>query len=207
MSWASAGNRSVTTWRMKVTERRFRGVFEVRLEPRWDARGSFMRTYDADLLGVAGVDRPWVQENQSRNVRQGIVRGLHFQFPPHAETKLVRCIRGSIFDVFVDLRSGSPTFGPWDGLVLSEEKPSMVLIPKGFAHGYCTLTEESEVLYKVDHPYRADSEGGLLWSDPDIGIDWPAIEHPELSEKDRKQISFALFKERFGALDVPGTGN
>ncbi|MDV7395195.1 dTDP-4-dehydrorhamnose 3,5-epimerase, partial [Arthrospira platensis SPKY1] len=112
-----------------------------------------------------------------------------FQFPPFAETKLVRCIRGAVFDVFVDLRKDSPTFGQWDGLELSEANKKMIFIPRGFAHGFCTLSEESEVLYKVDNVYNREHEGGLLWSDPDLGIEWPLEGEPILSEKDRGNMT------------------
>lgn len=162
-----------------------------------------MRAYDRDILRHAGVDRDWVQENQSRNERRNILRGLHFQFPPYAETKLVRCVRGRIFDVFVDLRAGSPTFGQWEGLELSEEEPSMVLIPKGFAHGYLTLSEVSEVLYKVDQVYHPEAEGGLLWSDPGLAIDWPLDGPPSTSPKDAAWPALGAFVAAHGGLEAP----
>lgn len=161
-----------------------------------------MRTWDQELFRRAGLDRPWVQENQSRNDRSGIIRGLHFQFPPATETKLVRCVQGSIFDVYVDLRRGSPTFGRWGGSVLSEENHRMLFIPKGFAHGYCTLSVTSIVLYKVDHPYEPAREGGLLWNDPDLAIAWPMEQPPILSIKDGRNMSFRRFQEEYGGLDI-----
>ncbi len=158
-----------------------------------------MRVFDAGLFEAAGLNRTWQQENHSRSERRGIIRGLHFQFPPFAETKLVRCIRGAVLDVFVDLRRHSPTFGQWDSLELSEANQKMVFIPRGFAHGFCTLTPESEVLYKVDNVYNREHEGGLLWSDPDLGIDWPT-EQPVLSEKDGRNMTLREFVDKYGAI-------
>ncbi len=180
---------------MEFFQRRLPGVWEIHLSPLRDERGFFMRTYDVALFESAGLHRPWVQENHSRSERRGILRGLHFQFPPYAETKLVRCVRGAVFDVFVDLRPESPTFGQWDGVVLSEDNPHMVLIPRGFAHGFCTLTDLSEVLYKVDSPYQREYEGGLLWSDKQLNIKWPTTT-PFLSEKDSRNWTWEVFVEQ-----------
>ena len=115
---------------------------------------------------------------------RGVIRGLHFQKPPHAETKLVRAVVGAIWDVFVDLRKASPTFGKWDAIELSATNPKAVYVPKGFAHGYCTLTDGVIVAYKVDAPYKPKAEGGLRWSDPALGIPWP-VDAPIISDKDR----------------------
>lgn len=182
---------------MEFVQRRLPGVWEIRLSPLRDARGFFMRAYDVALFERAGLHRPWVQENHSRSERRGILRGLHFQFPPYAETKLVRCVRGAVFDVFVDLRPESPTHGQWDAIELSEDNCCMILIPRGFAHGFCTLTDESEVLYKVDSPYSHEHEGGLLWSDPTLNIAWPEAE-PFLSEKDRHNWTWQTFVAQHG---------
>lgn len=160
-----------------------------------------MRAYDTGLFEQAGLNREWRQENHSRSERKGIIRGLHFQFPPFAETKLVRCIRGTVWDVFVDLRAGSATFGQWDAIELSAANKKMVLIPRGFAHGFCTLTDESEVLYKVDNVYNREHEGGLLWSDPDIAISWP-VQAPTLSEKDTRNLTLKEFIEKYKAIDL-----
>lgn len=187
---------------VEVNELDIPGVFAIRLTPFTDERGFFMRTYDRALMKEAGLHRDWVQENQSRNERKGIVRGLHFQFPPSAETKLVRCVSGEIFDVFVDLRLGQPTFGKWGGLVLSAANRHMVFIPPGFAHGYCTLSEVSDVLYKVDSVYDRTKEGGLRWWDSDIGIEWPLTGTPLLSEKDRVAMSLREFVAEHGGLVV-----
>lgn len=186
---------------MEITERKIKGVFEIQLQPIRDERGFFMRSYDAGIFEAAGLNRPWAQENHSRSEQKGIIRGLHFQFPPFAETKLVRCVRGAVLDVFVDLRAGSPSFGQWDAIELSETNQKMIFIPRGFAHGFCTLTPESEVLYKVDNTYNREHEGGLLWSDPDIGIDWP-VKTPVLSEKDQRNMTLKTFIEQYGSISV-----
>ena len=177
---------------MEFKERKLKGVFEITLSPHVDERGFFMRVLDNQLFQQAGLNYKWVQENHSRSTQKNIIRGLHFQFPPYAETKLVRCIRGAVLDVFVDLRKDSPTFGQWDSIRLDESNKKMILIPRGFAHGFCTLTEESEVLYKVDNYYAKAYEGGIAWNDPDINIDWP-VDLPMLSEKDKKNNSLQNF--------------
>jgi len=158
-----------------------------------------MRTFDLNEFNKYGINRMWVQENHSRSTQKGIIRGLHFQFAPCSEAKLVRCIRGSILDVFVDLRNGSHTFGRWDSLELSEKNRSMVFIPRGFAHGFCTLAEESEVLYKVDNFYAPDHEAGILWNDPDLLIEWPT-QKPILSEKDRQNMKLKQFRQEYGGI-------
>ena len=186
---------------MEIKERKIKGVFEIILKPISDDRGFFMRTFDDNLFKEFGMDRNWVQENHSRSNRKGIVRGLHFQFPPYSESKLVRCIHGAVFDVFVDLRKGSQTFGQWDSIILTEDNKKMVLIPRGFAHGFCTLTERSEVLYKVDNIYHKESESGLLWNDKDLAIDWPDSS-PILSEKDRKNQTLKEFIKKHHSLSI-----
>ncbi|HLX12581.1 MAG TPA: dTDP-4-dehydrorhamnose 3,5-epimerase [Bacteroidota bacterium] len=170
-----------------------RGVYEITLEPRSDERGFFMRTFDRQLFDRSGINVEWVQENHSRSIQKGVIRGLHFQFAPHAETKLIRCIRGGILDICVDLRTGSPTFGEWRSFELTEGNKKMVLIPRGCAHGFCTLTDESEVVYKVDNYYTPQAEGGVIWNDPDLQITWPAAS-PLLSEKDSKLKTLKEFK-------------
>ncbi len=186
---------------MKITERKFKGVYEIDLEPRVDARGFFMRVYDEKLFAEKGLHRQWVQENHSLSVARGVVRGMHFQLPPHAETKLVRCIRGEILDAFIDLRRGSPTFGRWDGLVLSADSKKVLYLPRGFAHGFCTLTENCEVTYKVDSYYAPQAEGIIRWNDPDVGIEWP-VREPQLSDKDARAPGIREFIEKHGGLDV-----
>lgn len=181
---------------MVIKELNIPGVFEITLLPIGDNRGFFMRTYDVSLFKKAGLHRDWLQENHSRSEQRNIIRGLHCQQQEFSETKLVRCIRGSIFDVAVDLRKDSPTFGGWVGIELSEDNKKMLYIPRGFAHGFCTLTDESEVVYKVDNVYSREHEVGLLWSDRDLGINWPAT-NPILSEKDRNNILLQEYKNKY----------
>lgn len=176
-------------------------MFEITLSPRKDVRGFFMRTFDQDIFAKAGLNRNWVQENHARSEKNGTVRGLHFQLQPHSETKLVRSVCGAVLDVFVDLRRNSETFGQWDSIELSAENCKMVFIPRGFAHGYCTLTEASEVLYKVDNYYHPESECGLLWNDAAIGIAWP-VSDPVLSEKDMRNMSLSEFIEKHRYIEV-----
>ena len=160
-----------------------------------------MRTYDTKICREHGVDREWAQENHSLSMNKGIIRGLHFQFPPYAEAKLIRCIQGAILDVFVDLRKDSRTFGQWDSIKLSEENKKMVLVPRGFAHGFCTLTHESEVVYKVDNPYAPQAESGIIWNDSELKIDWPVTE-PLLSEKDSLLMTLCEFKEKHSGIEL-----
>ena len=182
---------------MLIKERKLRGVFEIQLEPHEDDRGFFMRVYDDEIFEEHRIHRNWVQESHSLSIEKGVIRGMHFQFPPHAETKLVRVISGEVYDVFVDLRKGSQTFGKWDSITLSAENKKMIYIPRGFAHGFCTLTKNCEVTYKVDNYYAPDSEGSIRWNDPDLAIDWP-VNNPILSEKDAKAKSFREFIEKYG---------
>ncbi len=154
-----------------------------------DDRGFFMETYKRSDFEKYGIDTDFVQDNHSKSVK-GVLRGLHFQKEPFAQGKLVRCTKGKIFDVAVDIRKGSPTFGKWVGFELSEENKHIIWIPKGFAHGFLTLSDEAEVLYKVSGgEYSPEHDAGILWNDPDIGINWPleGIEEVILSEKDKKQ--------------------
>jgi len=186
---------------MIIKERRFKGVFEIQLEPRQDKRGFFMRVYDEEIFKKQGIHKNWVQENHSLSIEKGIIRGMHFQFPPHTEAKLVRVTRGEIYDVFIDLRKGSLTFGQWDSIKLSADNREMIYIPRGFAHGFCTLTKNCEVIYKVDNYYALDSEGIIRWDDPDLAINWP-VNNPVLSEKDSKAKTFRDFIEKHGGLEV-----
>lgn len=151
-----------------------------------DKRGWFSETWNSQRLRVAGLDIPFCQDNHSYSRSAGTLRGLHFQFPPRAQTKLVRCIKGRIFDVIVDIRRASPTFGQWLGIELSAENGRQLLIPKGYAHGFLTLTPDCEIAYKVDDFYAAGCDSGIAWNDPYIAIKWPIpVAAPYLSEKDR----------------------
>jgi dTDP-4-dehydrorhamnose 3,5-epimerase len=138
-----------------------------------DERGFFSETYNARILADAGFDKPFVQDNHSMSARRGTLRGLHFQRAPHMQDKLLRVSRGSIYDVAVDIRRGSPTFGRWVGEELSAENWRQLLVPAGFAHGFVTLTPDVEVQYKVTDYYAPQAEGGLAWNDPKLAIDWP----------------------------------
>lgn len=186
---------------MEIIERKFKGVYEIKLQPHVDNRGFFMRTFDELIFKNKEMNRYWVQENHSRSEDKGIIRGLHFQLPPFSETKMVRCIQGAILDVFVDLREGSETFGQWDGIELSAENKKMIFIPRGFAHGFCTLTKESEVVYKVDNYYSPEHEHGLLWNDSTINIEWPT-KTPILSEKDQKNLTLNEFVKKIGSVHL-----
>lgn len=143
-----------------------------------------METYSESKFKEKGISLNFVQDNQSFSATKGTLRGLHFQLDPKAQTKLVRCTQGSIFDVAVDIRKGSPSYGKWFGVELSADNKKQLLIPKGFAHGFMTLTENVEVQYKCDELYAPECDGGILWNDPSIGIKWPIDVVPVLSAKD-----------------------
>ena len=186
---------------MIIKERRIKGVFEIQLDPYEDERGFFMRVYDDAIFKKYKIHKKWVQENHSLSVEKGVIRGMHFQFSPYLEAKLIKVINGKIYDVFIDLRKGSPTFGQWDGINLSADNKKMIYIPRGFAHGFCTLTENCEILYKMDNYYAPNSEGSIRWNDPDLGINWP-VNNPIISEKDLKAKSFKEFIDKYGGLKL-----
>lgn len=151
-----------------------------------DHRGFFEETYNRDSFDAQGIYTVFVQDNHSMSGAAGTVRGLHFQAPPKAQAKLVRCGRGRLFDVAVDIRKGSATFGQWVGEELSLENGRMMLVPAGFAHGFMTLETDTEIVYKCSDTYAPETEGAILWNDPEIGIEWPLdIADPQLSDKDR----------------------
>ena len=155
--------------------------------PRYaDARGFISETFNRRDLAAAGIDFDGMQDNHSVSLRKGTVRGLHFQAPPFAQAKLVRVSRGSIFDVAVDLRRGSPAYGRHVSLVLNAGNGGQLFVPKGFAHGFCTLEPDTEVLYKVDNYYSKQHEGGIRWDDPTLAIPWPVSSgEAVVSERDR----------------------
>jgi dTDP-4-dehydrorhamnose 3,5-epimerase len=148
-----------------------------------DDRGFFMESYKRSDFAAHGIAETFVQSNHSRSPR-GIVRGLHYQKHPKAQGKLVRTLVGEVFDVAVDLRRGSPTYGRWDGLVLSAENRKAIYVPPGFAHGFCVTSEAAEVLYMTTEEYSLSHEAGVIWNDPDLAIRWPVAD-PQLSERDR----------------------
>lgn len=163
------------------------GVFEIRPRKFGDDRGFFSEVWNSQAMAEAGFDLHFVQDNHSYSAARGVLRGLHFQLPPFAQDKLVRVTRGAIYDVVVDIRQGSPNFGKWAGLVVSAELWNQILIPKGFAHGFLTIEDHTEVQYKVTTIYRPDQERTVRFDDPAIGIDWPiSASEVQLSVKDRE---------------------
>ena len=160
-----------------------------------DARGYFMETYQYEDFKEIGIPQVFVQDNQSAS-RKGVLRGLHFQYQ-HPQDKLVRVIRGEVFDVAVDLRKGSPTFGQWHGVLLTAENKKQFFIPKNFAHGFLVLSDEAEFTYKCSDYYHPEDEGGIYYADPDLGVDWPIPEGMEviLSDKDKVRGSFADYQK------------
>ena len=167
-------------------------VFALASQTHRDARGAFTETWRASALSEAGVGRPFVQENLVRTGRAGQLRGLHFQRSPHAQDKLIQVVAGRIFDVAVDIRPGSPTLGRWVGATLGAEEPRLLFVPRGFAHGYLTLTDACAVLYKVTDYYAPQAEAGLAWNDPALAIDWPLPgEAISTNERDRAWPPFA----------------
>ena len=171
------------------------GVYIIEPKVFGDERGYFMETYRDSDFKEAGIDINFVQDNQSRS-KKGVLRGLHFQkhFP---QAKLVRVISGVVFDVAVDLRKNSPTYGKWVGTILSSDNKNMFLIPRGFAHGFVVLSDTAEFVYKCDEIYHPEDEGGILWNDPSIGIVWPYQGEPFLSEKDKKHPTLTESKVEF----------
>lgn len=163
------------------------GVFEIIPRKFGDDRGFFSETYKVKALAEAGIDLNFIQDNHSFSAAKGVVRGLHYQLPPFAQDKLVRVIRGAILDVAVDIRKNSPTFGKWVSLEVSAEKWNQILVPKGFAHGFITLTEDTEVIYKVTDYYAPEHDRSIRFDDPAIGIEWPITSSGvQLSDKDQK---------------------
>lgn len=166
---------------MKVIQTDLPGVLVIEPKVFGDQRGYFLETFQAERYSDAGIDRNFVQDNLSFSAK-GVLRGLHFQIK-HPQAKLVQVLKGSVYDVAVDIRPESPTFGKWAGTELSEDNHRQFFIPEGFAHGFCVLTGTALFSYKCSDYYKPDDEGGIIWSDPEIGIDWP-LKNPVLSQKD-----------------------
>ncbi|MCL6547885.1 MAG: dTDP-4-dehydrorhamnose 3,5-epimerase [Alicyclobacillus sp.] len=160
------------------------GVFIIEPDVFEDHRGFFTESYNERRFRELGVDVTFVQDNHSYSAQAGTVRGLHYQLPPAAQAKLVRVVQGAIYDVAVDIRPGSPTYGRWTGVILSAANHRQLFIPRGFAHGFCTLVPDTHVLYKVDQYYSKEHDRGILWNDPVLAIPWPTTE-AVLSDKDR----------------------
>jgi dTDP-4-dehydrorhamnose 3,5-epimerase len=175
---------------MIFSETRLAGAYVVDLERREDERGFFARAWCANEFAEHGLATRLVQVNVSFNERQGTVRGMHFQIEPHAEAKLVRCTRGAVYDVIVDLRPASSTFKQWVGVELTADNRRAVYVPEGFAHGYQTLVPKTETFYQVSEFYAPDAERGVRWDDPAFGIDWPDPVGAFLSAKDRSWPDF-----------------
>ena len=176
-------------------ETKIKGVYIIDVKTYGDNRGYFMETYKESDFNAAGLDYNFVQDNQSSS-RKGVLRGLHFQ-KTHPQAKLVRVLKGEVFDVAVDLRKNSPTYGQWVGVVLSEENKRQFMIPRGFAHGFVVMSDYAEFAYKCDELYHPEDEGGIMWNDPAIGIEWPEVGEIILSEKDKLHPSLADSKTEF----------
>ncbi len=174
------------------------GVILVRPKKIGDARGYFLESFNARSFAEAGITTTFIQDNQSLSVQPGTIRGLHFQTPPEPQAKLVRVLKGSIFDVAVDLRQGSKTYGKWCAATLTADGAEQLFIPRGFAHGFCTLVPDVEVAYKVDGYYAPQCDAGLRWDDPDIGIEWPVEPGKAvLSDKDQNAPLLSGFVSPF----------
>ena len=169
---------------MNVIETTLPGLMILEPQRFGDARGFFSESWNRARMAAAGLDYDFVQDNHSLSAKAGTLRGLHFQAPPHAQTKLVRCGRGALYDVAVDIRVGSPTYGQWVGEELSFENGKQLLIPVGFLHGFVTREPDTEVVYKCSNYYAPEADGAVRWDDPAIGIDWGVHDAPMLSEKD-----------------------
>lgn len=181
---------------MQIEKTSLEGAYLIKPDVFQDERGFFMESYSKKRLKDLGIDADFVMDCHSKSVTKGVLRGLHFQHPGHTQAKLVRVTKGAVYDVIVDLRKDSPTFGKWEGFELTSNNYYMLFVPRGFAHGFCTLVDDTEFQYKCDNEYEATSEGGLMWNDPTLNIYWP-VENPILSEKDQQHQTFAKFETPF----------
>lgn len=182
---------------MKITETGIKDLVIIEPAVHGDHRGWFMETYNKEKFAANGITIDFVQDNQSFSAEKGTLRGMHYQLAPHAQTKLIRCTKGAIYDVAVDLRKDSPTFKQWFGIELTAENKKQLLVPQGFAHGFMTIVEDAEVQYKVDNFYHQPSDRSLLWNDETIGIEWPLDVQPVLSEKDLHAPNFEKAEMNF----------
>lgn len=181
---------------MKITKTKLDGVVIIEPDVFGDNRGFFMESWNKKKMAESGLDYDFVQDNHSKSTVKGTLRGIHFQKGDKAQAKLVRCVKGAVLDVAVDLRRNSSTFKQWVGVELSEENKKQLLIPRGFGHGFVTLTDDVEFLYKADNYYAPEADAGVRWNDPDIGVEW-GIENPILSEKDKNNPLLKDCKELF----------
>ena len=181
---------------MKITKTKLDGVFIIEPDVFGDNRGFFMESWNKKKMEEAGLYYDFVQDNHSKSTVKGTLRGIHFQKGDKSQAKLVRCVKGAVLDVAVDLRKNSPTFKQWVGVELSAENKKQLLIPRGFGHGFVTLTDDVEFLYKADNYYVPEADAGIRWNDPDIAVEW-GVENPILSEKDKKNPFLKDCKELF----------
>ncbi|PIV84022.1 MAG: dTDP-4-dehydrorhamnose 3,5-epimerase [Candidatus Moranbacteria bacterium CG_4_10_14_3_um_filter_44_15] len=181
---------------MEFIETSLKGACIIKPKVFRDERGFFLEFWNEKVFAENGIAAKFVQDNHSLSVKKGVLRGLHFQLPPNEQAKLVRVTRGKVYDVIVDLRKNSETFGKWEGFELSAENFQMLFIPRGFAHAYCMLEDNTEFIYKVDNFYAPESDSGIIWNDPDLAINWPTKD-PILSEKDSKLQELKNFKNPF----------
>jgi dTDP-4-dehydrorhamnose 3,5-epimerase len=181
---------------MEILKTSFEEAYIVKPKVFQDERGFFIETYSKKKLAELGIEGDFVQDNHSNSVTKGVLRGLHYQLPPYTQAKLVRVTKGAVLDVIVDMRKDSPTFGKWESFELTANNFLMLYVPRGFAHGFCTLENDTEFQYKCDNYYSPESEGSILWNDPDLNIYWP-IENPILSDKDAKGQLFKEFNSPF----------
>jgi len=181
---------------MEFIETSLKGACIIKPKVFRDERGFFLEFWNEKVFAENGIAAKFVQDNHSLSVKKGVLRGLHFQLPPNEQAKLVRVTRGKVYDVIVDLRKNSETFGKWEGFELSAENFQMLFIPRGFAHAYCMLEDNTEFIYKVDNFYAPESDSGIIWNDPDLAINWPTKD-PILSEKDSKLQFFKDFDSPF----------
>jgi len=181
---------------MKIIKTDLPEVFILEPNVYEDSRGYFMESYNKIILQKLNINIDFVQDNQSLSVPSGTIRGLHYQLNPKAQTKLVRVVKGAIYDVAVDIRKDSPNYGKWVGVILNEQNKRQLLIPKGFAHGFCTLVDNTEVLYKVDEYYCKESDRGIFWDDADLNILWPT-KNVIVSDKDAMQPLFKQAENNF----------
>lgn len=189
MGSGMAETKAITSGNFTFTKTSIEGVTIIDVKAYGDDRGYFMETYKRPDFVAGGIDVEFVQDNQSSSVK-GVLRGLHFQIN-HPQSKLVRVVKGEVFDVAVDLREGSPTYGKWEGVVLSAENKRQFFIPRGFAHGFLVLSDEAEFTYKCDDVYHPNDEGGYMYNDPAFGIEWPQVDcELILSDKDQKHPAF-----------------
>lgn len=180
---------------VEIKKTKIEGLLIIEPKLYGDDRGYFMETYNAPEFKEKGVPYDFVQDNESQSSK-GVLRGLHYQIK-HPQAKLVRVLDGEVFDVAVDLRKGSKTYGKWEGVLLSGENKKMFMIPRGFAHGFVVLSDKATFAYKCDDVYHPNDEGGIMWNDPDIGVIWPFDGEPILSEKDKKHPAFKESKIEF----------